>query len=193
MMVKQLRTRLGLALIVLALGGLLIWLDPGGPRTVATDPEARAEEPGHVLHNAELTLFDEQGNIQQGLTTPRLVHTPQSASTQAETPHATLYDSERREWNATSEVGTLNTNSQELTLSGNAQLVAPEEGWQLDTDVLHYDGKTAHAWSDTHVLLKQPPQRMTAQRMDAWLNDEEVRLEDNVQGYHPPETQPEQE
>ncbi|OAZ92582.1 LPS export ABC transporter periplasmic protein LptC [Halomonas sp. G11] len=192
-MLKTWPTRLGLALIVLALGGLLVWLDPGGLQTVPTDPDARAEEPGHVLHDAELTLFDEQGNIQQGLTTPRLVHTPQSASTLAETPHATLYDSERRVWNATSEIGTLNTRSQELTLSGDARLIAPEEGWQLDTDVLHYEGKTAHAWSDTHVLLQQPPQRMTARRMDAWLNEEEVRLEGDVQGHHPPETQPGQE
>lgn len=33
-MLKQLRTRVGLALIVLALGGMLVWLDPGGPQTV---------------------------------------------------------------------------------------------------------------------------------------------------------------
>jgi len=45
-----------------------------------------------------------------------------------------------------------------------------------------------HAWSDTHVVLQQPPQRMEASRMDVWLDDSQVRLTNNVRGVHPPAT-----
>jgi lipopolysaccharide export system protein LptC len=76
-----------------------------------------------------------------------------------------------------------------LLMSGSARLIAPDEGWQLDTELLHYDGLNQHAWSETPVVLQQPPQQMNASRMDVWLNKSQVRLTDNVRGTHPPATQ----
>ena len=76
--------------MVIALGGVLVWLDPRGPQETEIDSEARAQEPGHVLENAEITLFGETGTIQQSLVTPRLVHTPQTAMTDVLSPRATL-------------------------------------------------------------------------------------------------------
>ncbi|HAZ99118.1 MAG TPA: LPS export ABC transporter periplasmic protein LptC [Halomonas sp.] len=184
----RVRKRVWITAMVVALGGLLVWLDPRGPQEGEIDQEARAQEPGHVLENAEITLFGESGAIQQSLVTPRLVHTPQTAMTDVMSPRATLFDSEQREWLATADTGTLNTDSQALTLRGSARLLAPEEGWQLDTQQLNYDGVTRHAWSDTPVLLQQPPQRMEASRMDVWLDDSQVRLTNNVRGVHPPAT-----
>ena len=175
--------------LFIALGVLLVWLDPRGPQETAIDPEAQAQEPGHVLENAEITLFGDSGNILQSLRTPRLIHTPQRGETWSENPQAILYDSENRQWLANANVGTLNTNTQALLMSGAARLIAPDEGWQLDTELLHYDGLNQHAWSETPVLLQQPPQQMNASRMDVWLNDSQVRLTDNVRGTHPPATQ----
>jgi len=188
-MLKRFKTRAWLASLVIALGALLVWLGPGGPRPVAIDPDAQAQEPGHVLENAEITLFGDNGNLLQSLRTPHLVHTPQSGQTWSEEPRAILYDSENRQWLANADVGTLNANTHALVLSGSARLVAPDEGWQLDTDILRYDGLEQHAWSETPVLLQQPPQQMTASRMDVWLNDSQVRLSGNVQGTHPPASQ----
>ncbi|WP_404374874.1 LPS export ABC transporter periplasmic protein LptC [Vreelandella aquamarina] len=185
----RVKKRVWLTGMVIALGGLLVWLDPRGPQDRVLDPEARAQEPGHVLENAEITLFGESGAIQQSLATPQLVHTPQTAMTEVLSPHVTLFDSEQREWLATANTGTLNTETQALTLAGSARLLAPEEGWQLDTELLNYDGITRHAWSDTHVVLQQPPQHMEASRMDVWLDDSQVRLTNNVRGVHPPATQ----
>ena len=184
----RVRKRVWITAMVIALGGVLVWLDPRGPQETEIDSEARAQEPGHVLENAEITLFGETGTIQQSLVTPQLVHTPQTAMTDVLSPRATLFDSEQREWLATANTGTLNTETQALTLAGSARLLAPEEGWQLDTELLNYDGTTRHAWSDTHVVLQQPPQRMEASRMDVWLDDSQVRLTNNVRGVHPPAT-----
>ncbi|WP_188638376.1 LPS export ABC transporter periplasmic protein LptC [Vreelandella lutescens] len=184
----RVKKRVWITVMVVALGGVLVWLDPRGPQESEIDQEARAQEPGHALENAEITLFGESGAIQQSLVAPRLVHTPQTAITDVTSPRATLFDSEQREWLATSNTGTLNTDTQALTLNGSARLLAPEEGWQLDTEQLNYDGVTRHAWSDTPVLLQQPPQRMEASRMDVWLDDSQVRLTNNVRGVHPPAT-----
>lgn len=182
------KKRVWVTAMVLILGGVLVWLDPRGPQDQAIDPEARAQEPGHVLENAEITLFGETGAIQQSLTTPRLVHTPQAAMTDVTQPRVILFDSEERQWRATAETGTLNTDTQLLTLAGSAQLLAPDEGWQLNTELLHYDGITRHAWSDAETILQQPPQRIDASRMDVWLDDSQIRLTNNVRGVHPPAT-----
>jgi lipopolysaccharide export system protein LptC len=188
MMGVKLRKRVWVTALVVVLGMLLVWLDPRSAQERDIDEQARAQEPGHVLENAEITLFGESGTIQQSLVTPRLVHTPQTAMTDVVSPRATLFDSEQREWLATADTGTLNTDTQALTLRGSARLLAPEEGWQLDTQQLNYDGVTRHAWSTTPVLLQQPPQRMEASRMDVWLDDSQVRLTNNVRGVHPPAT-----
>lgn len=185
----RVKKRIWLAGLVIALGIMLVWLDPRGPQQTALDPDAQAQEPGHVLENAEITLFGDNGTIQQSLATPHLVHTPQQAMTEAVAPRATLFDSDQRRWLASADTGTLNTDTQSLTLSGSATLLAPDEGWQLDTELLNYDGLTRHAWSDVPVLLQQPPQKMSASRMDLWLDDSQVRLTDNVSGTHPPATQ----
>ncbi|WP_249978813.1 LPS export ABC transporter periplasmic protein LptC [Vreelandella olivaria] len=188
-MVKRVKRRIWLAGLVVTLGAMLVWIDPRGPQDSTPDPEAQAQEPGHVLENAEITLFGETGTIQQSLQTPYLVHTPQSALTEATSPRATLFDNEQRRWLATADSGTLNTDTLALTLSGSARLLAPDEGWQLDTELLQYNGVTRHAWSEVPVELQQPPQHISASRMDVWLDDSQVRLTDNVRGSHPPATQ----
>lgn len=188
-MLKQLKVRLWLGGLVIALGALLVWIDPGGLQDTVIDPEAQAQEPGHVLENAGITLFGDNGNVLQSLTTPRLIHTPQRSETWIEEPRAILHDNEDRQWLASAEVGTLNTRTQALQLSGSARLIAPDEGWQLDTERLHCDGLNQHAWSETPVLLQQPPQQMHASRMDVWLNESQVRLTDDVRGTHPPAAQ----
>ncbi|MCS2610001.1 LPS export ABC transporter periplasmic protein LptC [Halomonas dongshanensis] len=187
-MSKPIRKRVWITGLVVALGALLVWIDPRGPESVPIDPEAQADEPGHVLENAEVTLFGENGRISQSLATPRLIHTPQQNHTWVESPDALLYDSEQRQWLASADVGTLDTARQALTLTGNAHLIAPDEGWQLDSEELHYDGINAHAWSDVPVLLQQPPQTMNAERMDVWLDDSRVELSGRVRGHHPAET-----
>lgn len=183
---SRLQKRAWLPLLIVALGVLLAWLDLRGTRQAPPDPAARAEEPGHVIENAELKLYDEAGNLTQRLASPHITHTPQQAITRFDMPHATLIDSEQREWRATANNGTLSGQQQRLTLDGDTRLTAPNEGWKLNTRTLHYDSVDRHAWSDTPVLLQQPPQRMQAQKLDAWLDTSEVRLKGQVRGHHPP-------
>ncbi|WP_434986021.1 LPS export ABC transporter periplasmic protein LptC [Vreelandella zhaodongensis] len=190
---SRVKKRIWLTGMVVALGGFLVWLDPRGPRDQVVDPDAMAQEPGHVLENAEITLFGETGAIKQSLVTSHLVYTPQTAITDLTSPRAVLFDSEQRQWLATADTGTLNTDTQVLTLAGSAQLLAPDEGWQLDTELLRYDGMTRHAWSEAPAVLQQPPQRIDASRMDVWLDNSQVRLTNNVRGVHPPATRSHQE
>jgi len=184
--------RSALLLLLLALGGgmALLDLEPPVPGPV---PGGEAGEPDYYLEDARLTRFDAQGRPHQQLVTPRLTHTPHDDVTRLDQPEARLIDNAGRGWLASGERGSLGANGDLLTLSGNARLLAPAERWQLDTEVLHFDADSGHAWSDTPTLLRQPPQRMRGERFDAWIHDNRVRLTDNVRGYHPPATREEPE
>jgi len=184
--------RSALLLLLLALGGgmALLDLEPPVPGPV---PGGEAGEPDYYLEDARLTRYDAQGRPHQRLVTPRLTHTPHDDVTRLDQPEARLIDNAGRGWLASGERGSLGANGDLLTLSGNARLLAPAERWQLDTEVLHFDADSGHAWSDTPTLLRQPPQRMRGERFDAWIHDNRVRLTDNVRGYHPPATREEPE
>jgi len=179
--------RLWLLLLLLALGGVLVWLDPREAPTPGPVPRDTAGEPDYYLEKARVTRFDATGQPHQRLTTPRLSHTPHDDVTRLDAPHAELVDDDGRLWIASGDAGRLGPGGQPLTLRGDVRLIAPQERWRLDTEVLHYDANTGHAWSDTPATLEQPPQRMRGERFDAWLHDNRARLTDNVRGHHPPE------
>ncbi|MFC2990798.1 MULTISPECIES: LPS export ABC transporter periplasmic protein LptC [Halomonas] len=180
--------RVWLFLVLLALGGVMALLDTSSVREPGAVPRDAAGEPDFYLEGARLTRFDDEGSAHQRVETPRLVHTPHDDVTRLETPDARLVDNAGRVWLAEADRGVLGPGGNPLTLSGSARLHAPEDRWQLDTEVLHYDANSGHAWSDTPALLRQPPQRMSGERFDAWLHDNRARLTDNVRGHHPPET-----
>lgn len=179
--------RTGLLLLLLALGGALTMLDLREATRLGPVPEGETGEPDYFLENARLTRFDDQGRPHQRLDTPRLAHTPLDDITRLERPRVRLLDASQRTWLASGDRGVLGAGGNPLTLNGNARLLAPAERWQLDTEVLHFDADSGHAWSDTPALLRQPPQQMRGERFDAWLHDNRARLTDNVRGYHPPD------
>lgn len=182
----KLPVRLWLALLVLALGGVLAVIEQRGVTLPGPVPSDGAGEPDFYLENARMTRFDEQGNPHQRLDTPRLVHTPEDDVTRAVTPRLRIYDAAGRTWFASGQAGTLGAGGNLLTLQGDARLEAPGQGWRLTTDVLVYDGDTRHAWSESEVLLRQFEQRIRGERFDAWIDTSRMRLAGNVRGHHPP-------
>lgn len=178
--------RLWLALLVLALGGLLAVIEQRDASLPGPVPSDQAGEPDFYLEGARMTRFDAQGAPHQRLESPRLVHTPVDDVTRAVTPRLRLYDATGRTWFAHGDSGTLGPGGNPLTLSGDARLEAPEEGWQLDTETLVYDADTQHAWSESEALLRQHQQRVRGERFDAWIDEGRMRLTDNVRGVHPP-------
>ncbi|MBB3191642.1 LPS export ABC transporter periplasmic protein LptC [Halomonas cerina] len=187
MTLPRLSYRVWLFLLLLALGGGLALLDMRDTPPPGPVPRDAAGEPDYYLEEARLTRFDAAGRPHQQLTTPRLVHTPQDDVTRLEAPRARLIDASQRVWLAHGDTGTLGAGGNPLTLTGHAQLEAPAERWHLATEILHYDADAGHAWSETPVVLRQPPQTMRAERFDAWIDDSRARLTDNVRGHHPPE------
>lgn len=182
--------RLVLAGLILALGGLLAWFDWQADSGHTIDPDARAEEPGHVVDNAVLTLYDQQGDRHQRLTVKKLTHTPQRQTTQLESPRALLVDSQQHEWHVSAQQGHIDNQGEHLVLRGNVRLREPQETWLLTTQRLDYHSAEAHAFSNRPVMLEQPPQSIQAQRMDLWLNEERMQLAGQVRGYHPTEMAP---
>lgn len=179
--------RTGLVLLIVALGGILTFLDPRDIILPSPVPGDSDDVPDYIIQGAHLTRFDENGQPHQRVESPRVVHTPDDV-TRLKRPVIHLIDDDQRTWVASALNGKLSNKEDLLTLEGQARLYAPEERWQLDTHTLHYDGNTDHVWSDDYSILRQPPQRMTGYHFDAWLDDNRATLTDNVRGYHPPAT-----
>lgn len=177
--------RLGLGVVLLLLGGGLAWLDQRGEQTGEPLPGGEAGEPDYYLEDASMTRFDQNGRPYQRLETPRMVHTPADDVIRADSPHGYLIDAEQREWQVTSDTGRLSRGGENLTLEGNARLIQPDQAWQMETRTLHYDRREAHAWSDTPSVLRQHNQRMSGDRFDAWIDEDRMRLTDNVKGHLP--------
>lgn len=175
-----------LALILLALGGLLALIEQRNIPLPAPPPTAESGEPDYYLEDAKLTRFDAAGNAYQRLATPRLTHTPIDDVTRLESPDARLVDDRGRVWFASADTGRLGANANPLTLSGNAQLEAPGEGWRINSEVLIYDADDNHAWSESDAVLRKFQQRVRGDRFDAWLDSGQMQLNGNVRGYHPP-------
>ncbi|MGC3872038.1 LPS export ABC transporter periplasmic protein LptC [Halomonas sp. GXIMD04776] len=175
-----------LALLVLALGGLLTVIEQRDVSLPGPVPSDAAGEPDFYLEGARMTRFDARGAPYQRLETPRLVHTPADDVIRTKTPDIRLYDDEGRTWFAGGDSGRLGPNGNPLTLTGNAWLEAPEEGWRLETDTLVYDNQERHAWSESEARLSQYQQRVRGERFDAWIDTARMRLTDNVRGVHPP-------
>ncbi|MFD2190217.1 LPS export ABC transporter periplasmic protein LptC [Pistricoccus aurantiacus] len=175
-----------LLLILLALGVVLaLFFDRGGVRIPGPVPEDPAGEPDYFLEGVNLTRFNEQGEAYQRLQSPRLVHTPVDDVTRAKTPRLRIYDEDERVWLARGESGRLAPNGTQVTLSGQAELEAPEENWLLETEVLHYLPGSGHAYSQGEATLRQPPQHIRGERFDAWINEGRARLTGKVRGFHP--------
>ncbi|GAB3340381.1 LPS export ABC transporter periplasmic protein LptC [Chromohalobacter beijerinckii] len=177
--------RLGLLLVLIVLGiGLAIveQRDSSSPGPVPSDD---AGEPDYYLEGVTMTRFNAQGIPHQTLKSPRLVHTPVDDVIRADSPKAKVRDEAGRKWDIAGDKGSLGPQRDLLTLTGNAQLVQPEQGWRLDTDVLYYQSSEGHAWSDTEAVLRQHEQRVRGNRFDAWIDTDQARLSGDVRGHHP--------
>lgn len=179
--------RTWLFLLLLALGAGLALFDQRDTGQPGPVPYNASGEPDYYLEQARVTRFNDQGKPHQQLTTPRLTHTPNDDVTRLETPWVSLRDDSGRLWTAEAQSGRLGPGGNPLTLDGKARLSAPAERWELVTETLIYDADTGHAWSEAPATLSQAAQWMRGDRFDAWINDNRVRLTDNVRGHHPPE------
>lgn len=181
------RTRLGLLGLILLLGGVLTLIDQrGGSSDPGPLPASEQGEPDYYLEGVDYTRFDEQGRPAQTMQSPRVTHTPGDDVTRAQTPSFTLLSDDGTPWLASGESASLGPGGDRFTLNGSADLRKPEEGFQLQTDVLHYDLNDRHAFSDSESLFTQNLQRTRGDRFDAWLNEDRLLLEGGVQGHHPP-------
>ncbi|MDV6318896.1 LPS export ABC transporter periplasmic protein LptC [Chromohalobacter sp. HP20-39] len=178
-------TRIALLLILVILGIGLAIVEQRNTSSPGPVPSDSAGEPDYYLEGVTMTRFNEQGIAHQTLKSPRLVHTPADDVIRATSPKATIRDAAGRQWNISGDKGRLGPQRDLLTLTGHAQLVQPEQGWRLNTDVLHYKSSTGHAWSDTEAVLRQHEQRVRGNRFDAWIDTDQARLSGDVRGHHP--------
>ncbi|MFC0266974.1 LPS export ABC transporter periplasmic protein LptC [Kushneria aurantia] len=180
------RNRLALGLLILLLGGVLTLIDQrGNLMSPPPVPESSEGEPDYYLEGVEYTRFDTQGRPAQTMQSPRLTHTPNDDITRARTPHFTLLDDQQRRWQADGQQARLGPDGNTFQLAGNAVLHQPDEGWRLETDVLHYNLDQRRAWSDSESTFIDNRQRTRGDRFEALLDEDRLHIEGNVHGYYP--------
>ncbi|WP_106478405.1 LPS export ABC transporter periplasmic protein LptC [Phytohalomonas tamaricis] len=185
---KRLSPKIWLVVMLLALGGVLALFEQRGIVTApGPSPDTEEGEPDYYLEGATYTHFDAKGQPYQTLTSPRVSHLPADDITLARQPHVELVGKDQHIWQADGDSAEIGPNNDTLKLIGNAKLLEPTEGWQLETDVLHYDRRDAHAWSDSETRLSQHEQRMRGDSFDAWINEDRMILDGNVRGTLPPQ------
>ncbi|RKR02528.1 lipopolysaccharide export system protein LptC [Kushneria sinocarnis] len=183
---KRLAPRLWLLLLLLALGiGLTLIEQRGRLPSPTFDATSGGAQPDYYLEGVEYTRFNERGQADQTLSSPRIAHTPNDDVTRARTPRVMLLDDDGRHWHATGKQARLNGTDDTLTLAGNARLFEPDRQWRLETDTLHYDRNDRHAWSDTDSSFHRGNQRTRGDRFDAWLDRDQLIIDGNVHGHFP--------
>lgn len=175
-----------IGLTVLALAGLLVWIKQGADAPLSLAKIETPSPPEHLIENAVLTRFDDEGAVQHRIEARRLTYRPSTDTTRLKAPQATLFDRHARQWDTRAQRAEINRVTGTVTFIENARIQAPDEGWQLASQRLVYQEDTAHISSDRLVTLTAAPQQITAQAMDLWLDDERLRLADQVTGTHPP-------
>lgn len=185
--IRQNMTLFGIGLLLLIVGGVLALIDQRGtlnsPGPLPTSPEG---EPDYVLEQVDYTHFNTEGAPYQTLTSPRIVHLPNTRTSHADQPVIGLIDDAHRQWKLTGRDAILQEDDTHIALSGDARVEAPEQQWRLETDTLEYQRSDDHLWSNSGSTFYQGPQTIRSDRFDAWLQAGTMNLTGNVIGEFEP-------
>ena len=186
-LLSRISPRLWFILVLLIAGGIMAWIEQ---RDRANEPDAalgnQQEVPDYYAEGATYTRYNDQGEIYQTLTSPRITHTPNDDITHASTPKLTWTASGGDIWHGRGDTGRVEGNGERIILSGHARLHQPDNDWTLSTDTLHYTQQDQHAWSDVTSTFTQADQTTTSNRFDAWIDQDRAVLEGDVKGNYPP-------
>lgn len=160
------RKNLLLAVVALLLVLLGNWLSEEGVKRVEelrTDTALQPQQ-DYYLNGFTITVFDEQGQLQQKLQAEQLGHNEQSQSSSIVQPHLQLFSHGKLQWQLTAAQGQLEQQRDEFTLKGGVTLLQHNVKLplQLQTATLRLQPGTGRAETDQPVTLQQGQNRIDA-------------------------------
>ncbi|HKL51646.1 MAG TPA: LPS export ABC transporter periplasmic protein LptC [Wenzhouxiangellaceae bacterium] len=172
------------ALAVLVTGNW--WLDQTWqPETPA--PEAVEQDIDYALGDFEAQFFDTEGTLTLDVAGPRLEH--DAVTRQALIPEPRfVIDPAGQAWAGTAEMALVERDSRRLTLQGDVHIEKPHPRGtiQIESDEIQYDRSAATLHSPGPAVMRQDGTELTGGTLTAWIDEERMELDQDVQGIYRP-------
>ncbi|MFW5824296.1 MAG: LPS export ABC transporter periplasmic protein LptC [Marinobacter sp.] len=177
----------GLLIAALILG-FLLWRSDD-PRTANTDAmELRGEtEPDSFVSEGVFRSFDQQGQLNMVLTSPRTEQFDDRQEAVLKQPDGTLYDHEADlNWLVAADHGRYAMDTELMELAGNVEVTRRVEGGDavLLTEYLRIDNAARKATTDRPVTLTSPGNVTHARGLTGWFDERVLELENSVEGIY---------
>ncbi|MGC8121143.1 LPS export ABC transporter periplasmic protein LptC [Marinobacter sp. VGCF2001] len=178
---------LALAITVLATV-FLMWQsdEPVSTGDAASELRGPAEPDGFVV-GGRYRSWDEQGNLQIILTSPRIEQFEDTGTARLSEPEARLFSQDSPEpWLVNADEGNLRQGNEQLELTGNVELVRQQDARRaiLETEALTLDNKHGTVYTDRPVTITEPFGVTRSTGMKAWINERVLELNSRVEGQY---------
>jgi lipopolysaccharide export system protein LptC len=166
----------------------LLWQsdEPVGSRDATSELRGSTEPDGFVVRG-QYRAWDEQGNLQIDLKSPRIEQFEETGTAHLDTPRARLFSEGSPEpWLIEANEGSLQQNNENLELTGNVRLTRQSEGRKavLETEALTLDNSQGTVYTDQPVTITEPFGVTRSTGMKAWINERILELNSRVEGQY---------
>lgn len=147
-------------------------------------------EPDGFVINGHYRSFDDQGNLNIMIGSPRIEQFEADQRAVMTTPNATLIDKDTgTPWQLTADTGEFFEEKNLVELEGNVivtrQISEDREG-TLETDRLTLDNRNRTVHTDAAVTMTDSLNITRATGMTAWIDQRILELESQVEGHYEP-------
>ncbi|MEX0606091.1 MAG: LPS export ABC transporter periplasmic protein LptC [Marinobacter sp.] len=171
----------------LALGSLL-WQSEESREPVDAVELRGANEPDGFVVNGRYRSFDQNGQLETVIQSPRIEQFESRNLATMLLPDATLHDPESNTtWMLTANQGELHRGEDIIDLEGNVLVRRPLANGELATleaEHLTLDNKQRTVYTDTPVVLTEAHGVTRATGMKAWIDDRVLELQSQVKGHY---------
>lgn len=185
----MLKARSRLIIAALLLGPVLLYWGLGiAPSERRTEPPQSLQQgEDYFSTNTRTRVFDDNGMLEQSLTTPRLSHYPDRAASELITPQVILYGQNGSITTTNAKHGTLPDDRSKALLRGDVRVKDSATSGVVThvlTETLTLYPDTKRAETDEPVIILSDNVRYDAIGMKASFEKQTLTLLSNVQGLH---------
>lgn len=166
----------------------LMWHSDEPPTTSTDAEQLRGEaEPDGFVVEADYRAWDEQGNLEIHMASPRIEQFEADDSAIMTTPRAWLYGEGAAEpWIIEADAGSLLQTQGLVHLVGNVTVLRTSGDSQatLATEALTMDNNEGIVFTDQPVTITEPFGTTQAIGMKAWIDQRILELDSRVEGHY---------
>ncbi|SFR51881.1 lipopolysaccharide export system protein LptC [Marinobacter daqiaonensis] len=179
-------------LVAFAALAFILWRSDD-PQTILTDAQKLrgAAEPDTFVNQGEYRVFDEQGQLQAVISSPRIEQLEGPGEARMVQPEASLYDADTESrWHLVARQGSFDQSSRIMELDGDVRVTRNVQGGEaiLRTEHLRIDNTAGRISTDQPVTLESPGAVTRANSLTGWIDERVLELDNTVEGIY--ETRP---